>query len=324
MNTARATNISQLSMQGTGDPVEYSSASALVAALKREQSNLLAAALRQRDSEFIPNALLQQNIPGLPVQGSQNDRYMSLFARNGRDFLDVANVANTPPRNSNALASIDPLLLANIIAAERQSKMAIAAEQKARMTDAYRRGREEALLALVRSGALEAFVLQRSANQLNHTPELQHSLGPVSQRPSILSPVLQEAQRPGILPNFSSESLSTGNQSGPGGGGGGERRKPSTSYFDASSLSDPDPATLANRRTRGGVTEPFPEKLHRMLQEVEEGGESDIISFYPHGRAFAVHNPSRFVSEVMPKYYRQSRLSSFQRQLNLCKKTCCN
>jgi HSF-type DNA-binding len=88
-------------------------------------------------------------------------------------------------------------------------------------------------------------------------------------------------------------------------------------YFDASTLSDPDEATLANRRTRGGVTEPFPEKLHRLLDDCEERGETEVISFLPHGRAFIVHHVERFCREVMPRYFKQSRLSSFQRQLNL-------
>lgn len=96
-----------------------------------------------------------------------------------------------------------------------------------------------------------------------------------------------------------------------------ERRKKNSPYFDASALVDPDPVALANRRTRGGVTEPFPEKLHRMLREVEKNQQSDIIGFLGHGRAFAIHDPDRFCKEVMPNYFKQSRLSSFQRQLNL-------
>ena len=96
-----------------------------------------------------------------------------------------------------------------------------------------------------------------------------------------------------------------------------ERRMNKVPYFDASRLDDPDPATVANRRTRGGVTEPFPEKVHRMLSDVGKEGLQDIVSFYPHGRAFGIHQPKKFATEVMPKYFKQSQLSSFQRQLNL-------
>jgi hypothetical protein len=99
---------------------------------------------------------------------------------------------------------------------------------------------------------------------------------------------------------------------------GSAMREKNSPYIDASSMADPDPTDLArSRRTRGGVTEPFPEKLHRMLKGVADSGDSDIISFYAHGRAFGVHDPERFVKDVMPNYFKQSRLSSFQRQLNL-------
>jgi hypothetical protein len=85
-------------------------------------------------------------------------------------------------------------------------------------------------------------------------------------------------------------------------------------YTDVSNLGDPIPDT---RRNRGGVTEPFPEKLHRMLEATEREGTSDVVSFFSHGRAFAIHKPRRFVQEIMPRFFRQTRLTSFQRQLNL-------
>jgi hypothetical protein len=72
-----------------------------------------------------------------------------------------------------------------------------------------------------------------------------------------------------------------------------------------------------NRRMRGGVIEPFPEKLHRLLVEVEAAGRADVISFVANGRAFAIHKAGNFFKEIVPLYFRQSRLSSFKRQLNL-------
>lgn len=71
------------------------------------------------------------------------------------------------------------------------------------------------------------------------------------------------------------------------------------------------------RALRGGVIEPFPEKLHRLLQESEAAGLSDIISFTANGRAFTIHKPERFFKEIVPQYFRHKRLSSFKRQLNL-------
>lgn len=68
---------------------------------------------------------------------------------------------------------------------------------------------------------------------------------------------------------------------------------------------------------RGGVNVPFPTKLHVMLSKVEAEGLTDIVSWQPHGRCFVIHKPREFVDRVMPEYFRQSKLTSFQRQLNL-------
>jgi hypothetical protein len=61
----------------------------------------------------------------------------------------------------------------------------------------------------------------------------------------------------------------------------------------------------------------FPHKLYRMVAEAEEEGNDNIVSFFAHGKAFAIHKPHDFVREIMPKYFTTSRMSSFQRQLNL-------
>lgn len=98
---------------------------------------------------------------------------------------------------------------------------------------------------------------------------------------------------------------------------GNSMRKKSSPYIDTSNMADPPEYELARRRTRGGVTEPFPEKLHRMLLEIQKDGHAHVISFFPHGRAFGIHDTDKFEEKIMPKYYKQSRLSSFQRQLNL-------
>jgi hypothetical protein len=86
------------------------------------------------------------------------------------------------------------------------------------------------------------------------------------------------------------------------------------SYSDVSGMVDPIPDP---RRNRGGVSEPFPEKLHRMLDTVEREGLSEVVGFFSHGRAFAIHKQRRFVNDIMPRFFRQSKLTSFQRQLNL-------
>eukprot|EP00934_Nitzschia_sp_Nitz4_P004620 Nitzschia sp. Nitz4//scaffold133_size116822//4807//6162//NITZ4_003790-RA/size116822-processed-gene-0.47-mRNA-1//-1//CDS//3329535345//4610//frame0 len=72
-----------------------------------------------------------------------------------------------------------------------------------------------------------------------------------------------------------------------------------------------------NAPRRGGVATSFPQKLHAILDRVEADGLGHIVSWQPHGRCFVIHKPKEFTDHVMPHYFRQSKLTSFQRQLNL-------
>ena len=54
-------------------------------------------------------------------------------------------------------------------------------------------------------------------------------------------------------------------------------------------------------RRKGGVSIPFPVKLHSVLDQVEADGLGHIISWQPHGRCFVIHKPKEFVEHVMPK-----------------------
>lgn len=67
---------------------------------------------------------------------------------------------------------------------------------------------------------------------------------------------------------------------------------------------------------RGGVTTPFPLRLHEMLENIQRDAFDHIVSWQPHGRCFVVHKPKDFV-ELLPRYFKLSKLASFQRQLNL-------
>jgi HSF-type DNA-binding len=75
-----------------------------------------------------------------------------------------------------------------------------------------------------------------------------------------------------------------------------------------------DMLAIPQGRKRKGRSGTFPQKLHQMLSDlVHQEHGSDIASFLPHGRAFAIHKPREFANSVMPRYFRMSRFSSFQR-----------
>eukprot|EP00557_Chaetoceros_sp_GSL56_P008696 CAMPEP_0176496102 /NCGR_PEP_ID=MMETSP0200_2-20121128/11019_1 /TAXON_ID=947934 /ORGANISM="Chaetoceros sp., Strain GSL56" /LENGTH=598 /DNA_ID=CAMNT_0017894041 /DNA_START=961 /DNA_END=2757 /DNA_ORIENTATION=+ len=87
-------------------------------------------------------------------------------------------------------------------------------------------------------------------------------------------------------------------------------------YHDYANV--PDAIGFVRKKT-GGVTQPFPEKLYEMLSKESPSEENPnaIVSWLPHGRAFIVRKPKLFTSKIMPQYFRQTKLTSFQRQLNL-------
>jgi hypothetical protein len=71
--------------------------------------------------------------------------------------------------------------------------------------------------------------------------------------------------------------------------------------------------------SKGGVTVPFPTKLHNMLEYIalHETELNVIVSWQPHGRCFLVRNTKAFGERVLPRFFQQKKYASFQRQLNL-------
>lgn len=88
----------------------------------------------------------------------------------------------------------------------------------------------------------------------------------------------------------------------------------------------PLPTNTAPKKTkrgpRGGVYDPFPLKVHRMLEQTKTEALDSVVSWLEHGRAFKIHDPKAFVETVMPRFFNQSKFTSFQRQLNLYGKIC--
>lgn len=56
----------------------------------------------------------------------------------------------------------------------------------------------------------------------------------------------------------------------------------------------------------------FPQRLMEMLSNEEH---SNIITWLPHGKSFLIIKKSKFITEVLPKYFKETQYASFTRKL---------
>lgn len=61
----------------------------------------------------------------------------------------------------------------------------------------------------------------------------------------------------------------------------------------------------------------FPTKLYEILEEVDELGLSDAVSWLPHGQAFFIKDVDIFLTKVIPRCFKTRKIRSFHRQLHI-------
>lgn len=70
------------------------------------------------------------------------------------------------------------------------------------------------------------------------------------------------------------------------------------------------------KRNKHRLKESFPIKLYLILERSEIDGYSSIISWASHGRSFRIHSQNLFLKKIMPRFFFQTQMSSFIRQLS--------
>lgn len=78
-------------------------------------------------------------------------------------------------------------------------------------------------------------------------------------------------------------------------------------------IQDPIERSTKSKRNCDAARNTFPKTLKYILSQPTL---TSIVSWLPHGRSFLVHNAKKMESEVLPRFFKQTKIKSFLRQLN--------
>lgn len=78
----------------------------------------------------------------------------------------------------------------------------------------------------------------------------------------------------------------------------------------------------SDKASKSASQQPLPEltfgqKIYRLLMDAEKEGQDHVVSFTPSGHAFRIHDRQAFMDDIVPRYFRMNKFSSFKRQLYL-------
>eukprot|EP00549_Striatella_unipunctata_P019582 CAMPEP_0118709366 /NCGR_PEP_ID=MMETSP0800-20121206/22593_1 /TAXON_ID=210618 ORGANISM="Striatella unipunctata, Strain CCMP2910" /NCGR_SAMPLE_ID=MMETSP0800 /ASSEMBLY_ACC=CAM_ASM_000638 /LENGTH=352 /DNA_ID=CAMNT_0006613043 /DNA_START=116 /DNA_END=1174 /DNA_ORIENTATION=+ len=140
--------------------------------------------------------------------------------------------------------------------------------------------------------------------------------------------IKQEPMAPGVLPRM---NPSSGIDQGKAVNGSGSLL---TAASALTTMGGPSPEQVANVPT---MTEPpkdalleagtkqdgkeFDEDIpmtfpQRLMEVLSDETHADVITWLPHGKGFIIYKKKKFAIDVLPKYFKQSKFTSFTRKLN--------
>lgn len=99
-----------------------------------------------------------------------------------------------------------------------------------------------------------------------------------------------------------------------------EKTKNSRTIKSPPSLQDHNDPQNDNEFGLDHMRLPFPYKLHILLCDMESTGQEHIISWVEDGKAFKIHDQEKFETSIQPRYFRQSKIASFIRQVSVQKR----